>query len=72
MDMLIDSLDFCKDFLTALIPSVCGILVQRDCMSSETKYEVMLTFNFLMKSVVSLTYNLRLVTTGNDQVDNVR
>lgn len=72
MDMLIDSLDFCKDFLTALIPSVCGILVHRDCMSSETKYEVMLTFNFLMKSVVSLTYNLRLVTTGNDQVDNVR
>ena len=70
MDMLIDSLDFCKDFLTALIPSVCGISVHRDCMSSETKYEVMLTFNFLMKSVVSLTY--RLVTTGNDQLDNVR
>lgn len=39
MDILIDALDFWKDFLTALIPSVCGILVYKDLTSSETKFE---------------------------------
>ena len=37
MDILIDGLDFCKDFLTTSIPSVCGILVYNDLTSSETK-----------------------------------
>ena len=39
MDKLMDDLDFCKDLLTAQIPSVCGILVYKDCMPSETIYE---------------------------------
>ena len=39
MGKLMDGLDFCKDFLTALIPCVCGILVYKDPMSSATKYE---------------------------------
>ena len=37
--ILIDDLDFCKDFFTTLIPSVCGILVYKDLTSSETKFE---------------------------------
>ena len=47
MDKLMDDLDFCKDFLTAQIPSVCGILVYKDCTPSETIYEssvMLLTF----------------------------
>lgn len=47
MDKLMDDLDFCKDFLTAQIPSVCGILVHKDCTPSETIYEssvMLLTF----------------------------
>ena len=50
MDILIGPLDFCKDFLTALIPSVCGILVCKKLTSSETKYEssdILLTFSIL-------------------------
>ena len=39
MDKLMDDLDFCKDLLTAQIPSVCEILVYKDCMPSETIYE---------------------------------
>ena len=69
MDILIGGLDFCKDFLTASIPSVCGILVYKDHTSSETKYEssiMLLKFSIsLMKSVVSLTYDLRFVTAGS-------
>ena len=36
MDILIDSLDFCKDLYT---PSVYGILVYKERTSNETKYE---------------------------------
>ena len=39
MDILIDRLDFCKDFLNASILSICEILVYEDCTSSETEYE---------------------------------
>ena len=39
MDKLMVGLDFCKDFLTALIPCVYGTLVHKDRMSSGTKYE---------------------------------
>ena len=39
MDILIDRLDICKDFLTATKPSVCGILVHEDRTSSESRYE---------------------------------
>ena len=62
MDILIDALDFWKDFLTALIPSVCGILVYKGHISSEIKYEPsvrLLTFSIsLMKSVVYFTNDL--------------
>ena len=47
MDKLMDDLDFCKDFLTAQIPSVRGILVYKDCTPSETIHEssvMLLTF----------------------------
>ena len=52
MDKLKDVLDFCKDFLTVPVPSVCGILVYKDRMSSETMYEspvTLLTFSIFFK-----------------------
>lgn len=30
MDILIDGLEFCSYFLTVSIPSVCGIMVNKD------------------------------------------
>ena len=39
MGKLMDGLDFCKDFLTTLLPCVCGTLVHKDRMSCGTKYE---------------------------------
>lgn len=47
MDILIDSLDFCKDLYTPSVPSVYGILVYKERTSNETKYEssvMLLTF----------------------------
>lgn len=47
MDIIINSLDFCKAVFTASVPSVYGILVYKDRTSNETKYEssvMLLTF----------------------------
>ena len=62
-----DDLDFCKNFLTASIPSVCVIVVYQDHTSNETTYEssvMLLTFSiFLMNLVVCLV----MLAVGNDQ-----
>ena len=58
--ILIDDLEFCKDFFTTLIPSVCGILVYKDLTSSETKFEslVMLLTSSIFFNAVSLLFHI--------------
>ena len=48
MDILIDGLYFCEDFLTASATTVCGILVYKDCTSSKTKYELSVKLLFCL------------------------
>ena len=67
-----DGLDFCEDFLTALIPCVCGILGYKNRMSSVTKCEslvMLLTvsiFQWSQSFVSHMIDGLSLLAEGND------
>ena len=42
--MIMDILRFFEDSLTASIPSVCGVLVYKDRMPRDTKYQLSVMF----------------------------
>ena len=74
---LMDDLDFCKDFITALMPCVCGILVCKDRVSSGTKYEspvILVTvsiFQWSLSFVSYMTDGLSLLAKGNDNQNHI-